>query len=348
MRVFRTILGMLLLTAGLPALLAGGAFWAALQHRDEGGAFSGSTQRVATSGYAVVIDDVDALLSDDAPFTRYGDTKLRIAATSSDAPAFIGLALRDQVTAYLADIPRIAVSSIDLGTGALPVTSALIPGTRAPEQLPTRQTFWIASGTGAVGWNPANLRDTAYSLVIMNRTAQPGVRLETTVALSPGWLNQSTWALLILGTLLVMAGMITIGWPARRREVVYIVDPSQVPDLMQAIGAPLPLSRTGGGRHSASHRPRTLADSQPRNRPPALTWPPSSTSGTRPADRGSAIPMPATPVAEPTPTPVTVGSSVMAPAQPAPAQPAPAQPAPAQPAPAQPAPAQPAPAQPAP
>ncbi|WP_067496716.1 hypothetical protein, partial [Actinoplanes sp. TFC3] len=263
MRVFRTILGMLLLTAGLPALLAGGAFWAAMQHRDAGGAFSGSMQRVATSGYAVVVDDVDSMLGSDAPFARFGDTKLRITATSSNAPAFVGLAPRDKAAAYLQDIPRISVSSIDLGTGALPVTSQLVPGTRAPEKLPSRQTFWLASGVGALDWKPSDLRDTPYSLIIMNAAAQPGVRLETTAALSPGWLNQATWALLILGTLLVMGGMIILGWPARRREVVYVVEPSQVPDLMQAIGAPLPLSRTAGGRHSASHRPRTLADSKP-------------------------------------------------------------------------------------
>ncbi|MEV4706430.1 hypothetical protein [Actinoplanes sp. NPDC049316] len=310
MRVLRTILGMLLLTAGLPALLAGGAFWAAMQHRDAGGAFSGTMQRVATSGYAVVVDDVDELLRKDAPFARFGDTRLRLTATSGDAPAFVGLAPRDRADAYLADIPRISVSAIDLGTGALPVTSKLVPGTRAPEQLPGRERFWLAAGVGAVDWNPTMLRDTRYSLIIMNPAAQPGVRLESTAAVRPGWLNQATWALLVGGTLLVMLGMIILGWPARRREVVYVVEPSQVPDLMQAIGAPLPLSRVGGGRHSATHRPRTLADCQPRSRPPALTWPPSGKS-TKPSERGAAIPMPAAAPAA-APEPVAAGSAASA------------------------------------
>ncbi|UQU63759.1 hypothetical protein COUCH_33005 [Couchioplanes caeruleus] len=312
MRVLRTILGMLLLTAGLPALLAGGAFWAAMQHRDAGGAFSGTMQRVATSGYAVVVDDVDELLRKDAPFARFGDTRLRITATSGDAPAFVGLAPRDRADAYLADIPRISVSAIDLGTGALPVTSKLVPGTRAPEQIPNRERFWLAAGVGAVDWNPTMLRDTRYSLIIMNPAAQPGVRLESTAAIRPGWLNQATWALLIGGTLLVMLGMIILGWPARRREVVYVVEPSQVPDLMQAIGAPLPLSRVGGGRHSATHRPRTLADCQPRSRPPALTWPPASKT-TNPPERGAAIPMPAAAPAS-APSPAAAPSSTPSPA----------------------------------
>ena len=87
MRVFRTILGMLLLTAGLPTLLVGAALWAAMQHRDPGGAFTGDMQRVATSGYALVVDDVDGLLRKDAPFVRFGDTRLRLTAQSTAAPA---------------------------------------------------------------------------------------------------------------------------------------------------------------------------------------------------------------------------------------------------------------------
>ncbi|MEU8614278.1 hypothetical protein AB0C29_40455, partial [Actinoplanes sp. NPDC048791] len=306
MRVFRTILGMLLLTAGLPTLLVGSAFWAAMQHRDPGGAFTGDLQRVATSGYALVVDDFDGLLRKDAPFVRLGDTRLRLTAESSGAPAFLGIAPAAAVDRYLADVPHIAVSSIDLGTGALPVTGKLRPGTIAPEQLPGRQTFWLTAGTGTLDWNPSELRDTRYSLVVMNPAAQPGVRLESSASILPGWLNQATWALLILGSLLVMIGMIVLGWPSRRREVVYVVEPSQVPDLMQAIGAPLPLSRTGGGRHAGTHRPRTLADSQPRSRPP-MTWPPSSSS--RPSSgRGAAIPMPAAATMT-SPGPALVGAS---------------------------------------
>uniref|UniRef100_UPI0027429273 hypothetical protein n=1 Tax=Actinoplanes sp. RD1 TaxID=3064538 RepID=UPI0027429273 len=320
MRLLRTILGMLLLTAGLPALLAGGAFWAALQHRDASGAFTGTMQRLATSGYAVVVDDVDKLLRADAPFARVGDTRLRVTADTAQGPAFVGLAPRADAAAYLADLPRISVASIDLGTGALPVTGRLVPGTRAPEQLPGKAGFWLATGRGSVSWNPADLRDTPYSLIIMNPAAQPGVRLESTAAVQPGWLNQATWGLLTAGTLLVMLGMIILGWPARRREVVYVVEPSQVPSLMQAIGAPLPLSRTAGGRHAATHRPHTLADTQSRTRPPSLVWPPrpaansaaaaSATAAT--ATAAPAIPMPSPPVVDPALVPAAFAPTVTA------------------------------------
>src|SRR3954462_10453379 len=91
MRGLRPILGMLMLTIGLPSLLAGAGLWAAMQHRDQGGAFSGELQRLATPGYAFVVPDVDRLLCTDAPFTRIGDTQLRVNATTQDGPAFLGI-----------------------------------------------------------------------------------------------------------------------------------------------------------------------------------------------------------------------------------------------------------------
>ena len=78
MRVLRTILGMLLLIIGLPALLIGAGFWAVLQHRDAGGAYSGPLQRMSTTGYALVVEDVDALLRI-TDFHAVGDIALPVA-----------------------------------------------------------------------------------------------------------------------------------------------------------------------------------------------------------------------------------------------------------------------------
>src|SRR4029453_13670573 len=101
MRVFRTILGMLALTIGLPSLLAGAGLWAAMQHRDQGGAFSAQLQQLSTPGYALVVEDVDRLLRSDAPFTRIGDTQLRVTARSQDGPAFLGISPTAAVDQYL-------------------------------------------------------------------------------------------------------------------------------------------------------------------------------------------------------------------------------------------------------
>ncbi|MBO3739709.1 hypothetical protein [Actinoplanes flavus] len=295
MRVFRTILGMLLLTIGLPALLAGGGLWAVMQHRDPGGAFTGELQRLTVPGYAVVVPDIDRLLRDDAPFARMSGTEVRLSAVTADGPAFLGIAPSGAVARYLAGVPYHRVDAVGLGTGVLPVTTVRSAGRREPDGEPARQPFWTARGFGQLAFTPADLGGHPQSLVLMNPGGAPVARLASVAEIRPGRLDAATWALLTLGTLLVMAGVIVLTWPGRRREVVYVVEPSQVPELMHAIGAPLPLP--GGlayhsGPRGGAHRPRTLADLRS-SRPPALpqfAWPPNRPAGpfpptfTAPAD----------------------------------------------------------------
>src|SRR3712207_9087711 len=92
MRVVRTILGILLLTVGLPLLLVGGALWMAMQHRDAGGALSGEIEDIRTQGYAVVVPDVDTLLRRQAPVARSEQIRPPLTARTGAAPASIGMA----------------------------------------------------------------------------------------------------------------------------------------------------------------------------------------------------------------------------------------------------------------
>ncbi|GAA2859063.1 hypothetical protein GCM10010443_21830 [Actinoplanes cyaneus] len=305
MRLIRPVLGMLLLTIGLPALLAGGCLWAALRHRDAGGAYSAELQRLGAPGYAIVVPDVDRLLRDDASFARLGGTELRITALTGAGPAFVGLAPSADIAGYLRDVPYTEVTGVQVGTGELPISTVAVAGGRALPSAPGRQEFWTRIGGGALRWTPGDVPGD-YSLVIMNGTGEPGIRLDGTVEARPGWLDPAAWGLLTLGAILLMGGVIVLTLPGRRREIVYVVEPSQVPDLMLAIGAPLPrraleapagfgsaaptafgpgtLFGFGQGRKRGSglggaHRPRTLADAQQPVRPPALpqfAWPPTS------------------------------------------------------------------------
>ncbi|BCJ44696.1 hypothetical protein GCM10010168_15090 [Actinoplanes ianthinogenes] len=343
MRLFRPVLGMLLLTIGLPALLAGGCLWAALRHRDAGGAFSAELQRLSVPGYAIVVPDVDRLLRDDASFARVGGTELRITALTDEGPAFVGLAPAGEVESYLRGVPHTEVRGVQVGTGELPITSARFDGDRSLPSAPGHQDFWTRTGGGALRWTPGDLTG-GYSLVIMNATGGEGLRLNGTVEVRPGWLDPTAWGLLSLGAMLAMAGVIVLAMPGRRREVVYVVEPSQVPELMLAIGAPLPrlglesgarralpgadpsgfdafdqnvvrtLGRRGPGGlfgfgQGGAHRPRTLADTQPA-RPPALpqfAWPPKNPGG---PDRASLPPSSGTPTAPPTPSSEPVPSAL--------------------------------------
>ncbi|RQW98858.1 hypothetical protein [Micromonospora globispora] len=65
MRFVRTIAGMLLLTMGIPALLAGVALCAAARHADPDGGFGARFETVRTPGRAVLVADVDELLRAD-------------------------------------------------------------------------------------------------------------------------------------------------------------------------------------------------------------------------------------------------------------------------------------------
>ena len=254
MRVFRTILGMLLLTIGLPALLAGAALWAAMQHRDQGGAFSAELQRLSTPGYAIVVDDVDRLLRADVPFARIGDTQVRLDSSTADGAVFVGLAPTAQVRQYLAGVQHSTVRTVDIGTGALPVATTVISGSHAPYTPPDKAQFWTrTSADGTLAWSPGSVRGGPYSLVVMHPDASPGLQLNAVAELRPGWLNSSTWGLLTLGTLLVMVGLIILAWPARRREVVYVVEPSQVPGSSPSTyNAPYAAARSESARMAAN------------------------------------------------------------------------------------------------
>lgn len=283
MRVVRIVLGVLLLTVGLPALLAGAGLWTAMQHRDPGGAFTGKLQNVTMRGQAVVVSDLDAMLRQDAPFARADDTRLRLVAQTPAGPAFVGIARAEHVAAYLGRASYTRIDGVHLGTGQLPVRTSRATGPGGVPSLPSRQQFWLHSGTGAVDWTPERLRDGRYSVVVMDPNGRSGLPVSLTAELRPGWINSATWGLIILGTLLVAGGMMVLGWPIRRREVVYVVEPSQVPELASRIGIPLPASHAA--RRNRGARPRTLADvparssgSWPKVAPPsampALTWPP--------------------------------------------------------------------------
>ncbi|HWH00440.1 MAG TPA: hypothetical protein VNV66_14200, partial [Pilimelia sp.] len=239
MRVVRTILGILLLTVGLPLVLAGGGLWVAMQHRDAGGAFTGALERITTSGHAVVVADVDALLRAQAPMTRSDRTRLRITGHTAHGPAFLALAPAAAAENYLAGVAHTRLDEVKLTRGALPVRTRAVPG-QEPAGPPAAQRFWLRSGTGAVEWSPAQLRGQQLALVVTTPDGRPPGPVELTAELRPGWLNSTTWGLLILGTLLVVFGIAALAWPQRTREVVYVVEPGQVPDIAARLGVSLP------------------------------------------------------------------------------------------------------------
>ncbi|MFG3581743.1 hypothetical protein [Micromonospora chersina] len=255
MRFVRTIAGMLLLTVGIPALLAGSGLWLAARHADPDGGFAARFETVRTPARAVVVSDVDALLRAEAPVARAGQARLRLTARTADGPAFLGLAPTDQVRRWLADVPHASVRRVALARGSLPVRlDPATAGTAAA--VPLGQDFWVREGIGALEWSPAELADRSLSLVVMRPDGRADLALDLRAELRAGWFPGVAWALLAGGTLLVVLAVVLLLRPVRPREVVFVVEPDQVPVLAGRLGVS---SLSGLGQRS---EPSTLPDRQ--------------------------------------------------------------------------------------
>src|SRR2546430_12508698 len=94
MRVLRVLLGVVAILVALPLLLGGVTLWAAMQHRADDGSFTAPLAPIHTGGYAVVVPDVDALLRQEAPFVRGGETTVRLTPPTTSGPPLLFLAPR--------------------------------------------------------------------------------------------------------------------------------------------------------------------------------------------------------------------------------------------------------------
>lgn len=238
MRFVRTVGALLLLTLGIPVLLLGSTLWLVAGYRDSGGAFTGSLERLETSGHAVVVPDLDALLRRDVPFLRTGSTRLRVTAQTEDGPAFLGVAPATEVARYLATAPHARLARVGVTRGPLPVRLAMT----APEQPavppapPGTQTFWRHSAAGALDVDPERLRDRPMSLVVMRPDGAAGIGVEVRAEVRLGWLDPAMWGLLTSGVLLVLVAAVMLTRPVRPREIVFVVEPAQVPVLAARLG----------------------------------------------------------------------------------------------------------------
>ncbi|MFG1775867.1 hypothetical protein ACGFIG_05495 [Micromonospora sp. NPDC049048] len=328
MRNVRVLAAMLLLTVGITALLAGGALALLARQADPGGAFSARFETVQTPGHAIVVRDVDELLRTEAPFARAGQTRLRLDARTPDGPAFVGLAPADEVRRWLDPVPHAEVRRVALARGPLPVR--LQPAGAAPSAVPAPSTgagpsaapapsavpgpigqpFWVREGIGGLEWTPAELADRGLSLVVMRPDGRADLSLELRAGLRAGWTAPATTGLLVGGVLAVALALLLLR-PVRPREVVFVVEPDQVPVLagrlgvtslsglgaqptrdsdrshvagrqLASVGAAAPVTAPALGPVPA-RRPATLADlagDDPAPRQPevnlTLAWPPAA------------------------------------------------------------------------
>lgn len=240
MRFVRVIAGVLLLVVGIPALLVGGGLWLVARHADPGGAFAARFETVRTPGHAVVVTDLDRLLRREAPFARGPQTRLRLDARTPDGPAFVGLAPTVEVRHWLEAVPYAPVRRVALARGPLPVrTDAAVPPVAPAAEAvrpPLGLSFWVREGIGTLEWSADDLTGEPMSLVVMRPDGRADLTLDLRAELRAGWVGPVAWGLLVAGVLLVACAVLLLLRHPRPREVVFVVEPDQVPVLAGRLG----------------------------------------------------------------------------------------------------------------
>jgi hypothetical protein len=219
MRVVRVLVGMLTLLLAVPVLGAGALAWWVMQHRSPDGTFQAQLSQIDAPARIVVVPDVDALLHRDAPIARADQTELRLTVHGG---GFIGMAAPADLAAYLAGVNYTELLQTKLGQGPLTVQTRQVTSTGDPLASAGAQTFWIRGAAGEMRWNPGADRDRHVAMIVIAAPGEGPIQLN--VALTAGWLNSTTWGLLILGPVLLLLGLAALAWPQRPREIVYVVD----------------------------------------------------------------------------------------------------------------------------
>lgn len=302
MRVLRVGVGILTLLLAIPVLVAGGVAWWVMQHRSPDGAFHAELAGIVAPSRVIVVPDIDAVLRRDAPIARADHTVLRIRTDG-----FIGMADPGDVAAYLAGAGYTEVREVSLGRGALPVGIQHVTGSGRALADPEEQSFWYRSNLGELAWSPSLDRDQQVALVIVAPRADPGQAappaqpgdgeaapagarpgsgatepVRISVDLTAGWLNSTTWGLLILGPVLLLLGLAALAWPQRPREIVYVMDSAAA--VQAGLPQPPALPATVNPPYQS---PRSYSPPVQAAAPPAeLGWPPPEPTATTDPPRG--------------------------------------------------------------
>ncbi|MBT8226659.1 MAG: hypothetical protein HKP61_18975, partial [Dactylosporangium sp.] len=153
---------------------------------------------------------------------------------------FLGLAPQPAAHRYLAGTTHATVDRVRAARGRWPVDLNEVAGPATPAGTPFAQTFWIATSSGltrdgkvedALAWTPSAVRGQHMALVVMNADASLGLDVHLAAALTPGWLMPMMWGLLVVGSTLLLLGVVLVAWPALPRKVIYVLDDAGTPLL---------------------------------------------------------------------------------------------------------------------
>jgi len=199
-------------------LIAGGVVLWANHEKDDAGYVSTTSERFATSGYALATDNLDVNL--DAPGwvvnrDHYGKIRLK-AASREGKPVFVGIAPTSAVSAYLSHTAHASVTDVSLSP--FRASYSAHGGNRRPA-LPADQRFWVASahGTGkqTLTWD---VRHGSWSIVVMNADGSRGVDAGVSAGAELPFLPAVGWGSIGVGLFLLATagGLMFVGLRAPR------------------------------------------------------------------------------------------------------------------------------------
>jgi hypothetical protein len=213
-RVVSLVLGSVLVMVSFGFGLPAGALAAAdLGARDDEGFLMSGDQRIATSTYAVVSENMDLHVDgppEFTPATLIGETKLAVDPLGT-RDVFIGIAPTDQVRTFLGSTRHAVMTGIDNGRAVLEQR-----GASEPSLAPTEADIWTVqsagSGEQSIVWEPEN---GDWTVVVMNADGSRGVAVEASAGAEVPALGWVIGILVTLAVLALLVGVVLIVVPVR-------------------------------------------------------------------------------------------------------------------------------------
>jgi hypothetical protein len=229
-RIIMLIIGILLALAGMGVAAAGaGAIVADTVGADGDGYLTTPTFDMETTTHAVTAEELEFVSTPGSwtPWRDRLDLRLTVAPTDG-TPVFVGIAPRDDVTAYLDGVAHDEVQQLDApAVGSITRTGDRVPGP------PAQETFWTASvegsGSQTLDWTAESGR---WAVVVMNADASAGVTAEATAGASTDLLLPLGIGLLVAALILLGGGTALIVAAVARRE------PTPIPAGIAPAGIP--------------------------------------------------------------------------------------------------------------
>ncbi|HET6875407.1 MAG TPA: DUF4389 domain-containing protein, partial [Acidimicrobiales bacterium] len=175
-RIVSLVAGSLLFLLSLGVLAAGGtATWADNTQRDGAGFLTTRAHSFSTGSYALTSEAIDLGTSADAvtPSDLLGTVRIRVTPDNPNAALFVGIAPRADVNRYLAGVNHEVVTNWPEGRTSYRSQAGTA---QAPPAPPASLDIWAATSTGSkvqtLLWNA---RPGAWTVVVMNTDARPGI-----------------------------------------------------------------------------------------------------------------------------------------------------------------------------